>query len=144
MNCIGAKPVKGDLSITIDKLSIYIYVYGDVNERCESLFKKVNPKPDLAISSLKSTKVKPIALPKTNERLTIGRSKDCNILIPNDPSVSRIHAHVVIRDKCLFLVDNKSHNKTYVNLKPINKISVLPGDIIEFGDSAYLLHYQSS
>ena len=86
--------------------------------------------------------MQPIPLPRTNEKLTVGRLSDCNIIIPDDASVSRVHAYMVIRDKCLFIEDNKSHNKTYINLKPVHKASVLPGDIIEFGDSAYLLHYQ--
>ena len=139
MNCIGARPVKEDVSISIGKLSIFMYIYGDVQERCNALFSHVTEKPNLAISNLKIS-TPPVTLPKTNERLSIGRSNVANIVIP-DPAVSRIHAHMVIRDKCIFLVDNNSHNKTYVNLKPINKSSVLPGDIFEFGDTAFLLHY---
>ena len=140
LRLIGAKPVKEDCSIYIDKKCIFLYVYGDVKERCDALFGDLNEKANLAITNLKNS-LEPVCLPKTNERLSIGRSSESNIVIP-DPSVSRIHAHVVIRDKCLFLVDNNSHNKTYINLKPITKATVIPGDIIEFGDTPFLLHYQ--
>ncbi|MCM8537990.1 MAG: FHA domain-containing protein [Lentisphaeraceae bacterium] len=143
LNCIGIRPIKDDITINIGKLAIYLYAYGDIKERCRTLFHNYNPKADLALSALSEHKNKSINLPRTNEKLTIGRSSDSNIIIPDDPSISRIHAYMVIRDKCLFLEDNQSHNKTYVNLKPITKTSVLPGDIIEFGDSAFLLHYQN-
>ncbi|MCH2206863.1 MAG: FHA domain-containing protein [Lentisphaerales bacterium] len=142
LNSIGVRPVKEDLCVTINKLAIYLYVYGDPKIHCDTLFKEYNPKSGLAITPLSNGQVKAIPLPRTNEKLSVGRSKECNILIPDDPSVSRTHAHVIIRDKCLLVEDNQSQNKTYVNLKPIHKASVLPGDILEFGDSAYMLHYQ--
>lgn len=140
LRLIGAKPIKEDCTIFIDKKSIFLYAYGDIKERCQTLFSGLDDKPNLAFSNLKNA-MEPVALPKTNERLSVGRSSEANIVIP-DPSVSRLHAHIVIRDKCLFLVDNNSHNKTYVNLKPITKSSVIPGDIVEFGDTPFLLHYQ--
>lgn len=142
LNSIGIRPVKEDICIKINKLAIFIYIYGDPKIHCDTLFKDYNPKANLAITPLSIGKVAPIPLPRTNEKLSIGRSKECNILIPDDPSVSRTHAHMIIRDKCLLVEDNQSHNKTYVNLKPIHKASVLPGDVLEFGDSAYMLHYQ--
>ena len=140
LSCRGCKPIKGDLIVAIEKLEIFLYVYGEISQRSQSLFAGYKPNQDLALTPLSFPDAQAIPLPKTNERLTIGRSSECNLVIP-DPSVSRIHAHVIIRDKCLFLVDNNSHNKTYVNLKPIIKSSVLPGDIMEFGDTAYMLHY---
>lgn len=140
LRLIGAKSIKEDCAIHIDKKTIFLYVYGDVKERCNTLFGDLNEKANLAFTNLKN-QLEPVGLPKTNERLSIGRSSSSNIVIP-DPSVSRVHAHVVIRDKCLFLVDNNSHNKTYVNLKPISKATVIPGDIVEFGDTPFLLHYQ--
>jgi pSer/pThr/pTyr-binding forkhead associated (FHA) protein len=139
MNCIGARPVSEDVTILIDKLTIFLYVYGNIAERCETLFHDVNSKPNLAFSNL-SNNDGAVGLPRTNERLSIGRSNDNNIIIP-DPSVSRTHAHILIREKCLFIVDNDSHNKTYINLKPITKSTALPGDIVEFGDTPFLLHY---
>jgi pSer/pThr/pTyr-binding forkhead associated (FHA) protein len=143
LNSIGSSPMKNDITVSIGKLSIYIYLYGNMKEHCEELFKGLNPCAELALTPLSTKNATPIALPKTNERLSIGRLSECNIIIPDDPSISRLHAYINIRDKSLQLTDNNSHNKTYVNLKPISKKSVLPGDIIEFGDSSYLLHYQS-
>ena len=85
----------------------------------------------------------PVTLPRTNERLSVGRESTANIII-TDPSVSRVHAYITIREKCLFLADNGSFNKTYMNLKPIVKAIVRPGDIIEFGDTSFLLYYQET
>ena len=140
LRLIGAKAITEDCAIFIDKKTIFLYVYGEVKDRCNSLFGELDETPNLALTNLKNS-LEPVALPKTNERLSIGRASTSNIVIP-DPSVSRVHAHVVIRDKCLFLVDNNSHNKTFVNLKPISKSTVIPGDIVEFGDTPFMLHYQ--
>ena len=142
LNSTGTRPVTEDLCIHIDKLAIYLYVYGELKIHCDTLFSTFTPTPALAITPLSNGVVRPIPLPKTNEKLSIGRSEDCNILIPDDPSISRLHAYVLIREKCLLVEDNASHNKTFVNLKPIHKASVLPGDVLEFGDSAYLLNYE--
>jgi pSer/pThr/pTyr-binding forkhead associated (FHA) protein len=141
MNCIGSRPIAGDVTISLNSVNIFLYVYGDAKARTETLFKNLNPTPNLALTNLK-VNTPSVTLPKTNERLSIGRSEVANVIIP-DPAVSRIHAHIVIRDKCLFLVDNNSHNKTYVNLKQIVKTTAKPGDIIEFGDTAFLLHYSN-
>ncbi len=140
INSIGARPIKEDATILFGKTKVFLYVYDNLIERANVLFYNFNPKPNLAFTNLLSNN-DPVVLPRTNERLSIGRGSQCNIIV-HDPSISRHHAEIAIREKCLLISDKKSHNKTYVNLKPIEKGTILPGDIVEFGDTPFLLHYE--
>ena len=139
MNSIGARPVTEDSAIAIGKRTVYLYVYGNIKEHCNILFQGFEATPTMAFTNLRMD-LPPVAIPRTNERLSIGRGSTCNIIIP-DPSVSRVHAHVLIKEKCLYLADNNSHNKTYVNRRQVAKTTVKPGDIVEFGDTPFLIHF---
>ena len=56
--------------------------------------------------------------------LTIGRLPDCNIVI-NDPSVSKMHAELIIENNTISVRDLGSTNGTYVNDIRINNIQPL-------------------
>jgi len=140
IKCIGAKPVSTDVTIDISNFDIYVYVYGNIKERCETLFSDFNNKTDLMLTALSPEDLDPIVLPFGNKRLKVGRNDECDITIEH-PSVSREHAYIIVREKCFHLADNHSSNKCFVNLKPIEKSTVRPGDIIEFGHASYLVHY---
>ena len=140
LSCLGARGVHGDVTISINNNDIFLYVYGNVRERCEFLFGQFQSKAELLLSPLNSETLEPISLKAGNCRLKVGRGSDVDIFIDDD-SVSRLHAYVIVRDKCLFLADNFSSNKTYVNAGEVEKTTVRPGDIIEFGQTCYLLHY---
>lgn len=69
-------------------------------------------------------------------RTTIGRART-NALILDDPEVSKRHA-VILRTQRGFVVrDLSSSNGTYVNGRLIKTSDLLPGDVVEFGNSRY-------
>jgi pSer/pThr/pTyr-binding forkhead associated (FHA) protein len=140
MNCIGARPINEDLTINIGKLEIFLYVYGNVLDRCKHLFKDLNTKPELAITDLHAQNAIPITLAKSKGRISIGRSPECDIEL-DDPSVSWEHAFMQIKEKCFYVADNNSSNKCFLNCEQVDKAKVQPGDIIEFGHRCYLVHY---
>jgi len=139
MKSIGARPVKTDTVLNIGKAKVNLYIYGEVKEHCQHMFNGFTPQPLLAFTNL-GLDLPAVPIPKTNERLSVGRQSTANIIIP-DPSVSRVHAYILVKDKYLQLADNNSFNKTYVNRKPISKAIVKPGDIVEFGDTPFLIHF---
>jgi DNA-binding response OmpR family regulator len=56
--------------------------------------------------------------PLDKDHLTIGRSPECDIILP-DRVVSRRHACIERRDGEYFIVDDESKNGTFVNGKPV-------------------------
>ena len=71
-------------------------------------------------------------------KFTIGRSRDCDIVLA-DESVSRNHAELILLpDGKLFLIDCHSNNGTELLINgqacPIRQELVLPTDILKFGD----------
>ncbi|MCX4668876.1 ATP-binding cassette domain-containing protein [Streptomyces sp. NBC_01381] len=69
----------------------------------------------------------------------IGRAHD-NDLVIDDLIVSRRHAELrVLPDGTYEIVDLGSHNGTYLNGQPVARASVVQGDIIGVGHSAYCL-----
>lgn len=49
------------------------------------------------------------------EELTVGRSRDCGVSLPDDTFVSQVHARVFRRDNALFVEDLGSTNGTFLN-----------------------------
>lgn len=68
----------------------------------------------------------------TAERTRLGRRRDCDIVI-DDPTVSRHHAELVVRDDQWFVVDGGSLNGTYVNRAPVETAPLRDGDEIWIG-----------
>jgi two-component system, cell cycle response regulator len=80
-------------------------------------------------------------IPLVHRELTLGRGKDCDIIIP-DPLVSREHLRIICRkvvkkeeDPTLQVVlrDLGSKNGTMVNYAPIHQAVLKPGDKIFLG-----------
>lgn len=68
--------------------------------------------------------------------IKIGRDPGNDILIKDDPLVSRRHAIIEQDGDALFLVDKESTNGTYVNNNPVpkgKKIRLQCGDVITVG-----------
>ena len=64
---------------------------------------------------------------------TVGRDHDGDVYL-NDPSVSRVHARIVVENGAATVEDLKSKNGTCVQSEPIDKPTLLKdGDEIEFG-----------
>jgi len=63
----------------------------------------------------------------------IGRSMDCDIVIP-DPQVSRLHARLDKDQDGWVLLDLESQNGTLVNGVKVREKILAPGDVIRIGD----------
>lgn len=76
------------------------------------------------------------------DRISIGRARNCDVVIRNG-SVSKLHAQfVVVADAKLELCDSSSQNGTGVNGQPLSPgipVPVTPGDTIRFGSLTCLL-----
>ena len=129
-----------DSLIEVGKLKISAFIYGNIQEQCNFLYSELQRRPGLVLTNLKRSD-SCHALPQSNRKLSIGRSDDCNIVL-QDNSASKVHAHLMVRDKHVLIQDNHSTNGIYLNRDQINRASIKPGDIVEMGDSCFLLHYQ--
>jgi membrane-bound lytic murein transglycosylase D len=67
-----------------------------------------------------------------NQPFRIGRDQSCEIQL-NEPVVSRFHAEFWYADSSWWLLDLKSHNGTYLNGSPVEKMPLSNGDTIEIG-----------
>lgn len=73
-----------------------------------------------------------VAYPTRSKRLSIGRSPDNNIVIPDD-TVSSFHAAVSFLNKAYFVEDLDSANGTFVNEVRIQRKRLVDGDEIVIG-----------
>jgi hypothetical protein len=74
------------------------------------------------------------------ERLRIGRSEDCEVLIDN-LGVSRYHAEISQKDRFFVLRDLQSNNGTFVNGHKVDAHNLNSGDVITVGK--YSVEFQS-
>ncbi|HET7813844.1 MAG TPA: FhaA domain-containing protein [Candidatus Baltobacteraceae bacterium] len=65
----------------------------------------------------------------------VGRSPQCDIVLP-DPSVSRSHALLDVRDGTLFVQDAGSTNGTFVNGERVESRKLKAGDTVAFGKTS--------
>ncbi|NDJ86481.1 MAG: FHA domain-containing protein [Chloroflexi bacterium] len=67
---------------------------------------------------------------------SIGRRETCDICIPYDTSVSRLHAHLQLRDGELWLVDEDSRNGTFVGRTQVKEAMPLAvGELFRVGNT---------
>jgi len=86
------------------------------------------PQPEVAILILQEDNQR---WPLNKDRLTIGRSPDCDIILP-DRVVSRRHACIERRDGEYYILDDNSKNGTFVNGKPVTEPRrLIDGDEIQ-------------
>jgi hypothetical protein len=80
-----------------------------------------------------------LALPQTDRRLTLGRSRVCDCVLA-EPSVSRRHAELRREGARWLLRDLGSRNGTRVNgVRLLDEVEVCPGDRVSFGDAGFRL-----
>ncbi|QEL20276.1 FHA domain-containing protein [Limnoglobus roseus] len=65
-------------------------------------------------------------------RYRIGRSRECDLFL-DDPTVSRVHAVVVVTDESVSVVDNASLNGTFVDGERVATCVLTPDAVILFG-----------
>ena len=92
------------------------------------------------MTQLSDTEYSTYALPATREPISVGRSEECHIHI-DDQSVSELHAYLYIGDKSIRMSHIASDSESFVNLQKAVKASIHPGDVFEFGEAYFLLHY---
>jgi DNA-binding NtrC family response regulator len=74
-----------------------------------------------------------------NGTIEIGRAGECAVVL-TDPSVSRVHAQLTVRDGRGTLDDRGSHNGTLVNGTAVTTRELLAGDVIEIGAATLVFH----
>ena len=68
-----------------------------------------------------------------NPKITIGRNRDCNIILSKDDNISRNHACIYLKDGEPFLSDQGSSHGTFLNEKPVTNVSLKDNSIIQCG-----------
>ncbi|CEK18894.1 FHA domain-containing protein [Chthonomonas calidirosea] len=76
-------------------------------------------------------------IPLEKPNITIGREVGRDIVIANDPTVSRTHAELSYVNGVWMVRDNNSSNGTFVNGMRISIQELHPGDIVQFGSSRF-------
>jgi hypothetical protein len=69
----------------------------------------------------------------TKRKLTMGRSRDCDIVLEHS-QVSAKHASIRLLDDGLFLTDLDSSNGTFVNDQVVVKQKLIDNDFVKIGD----------
>ena len=71
----------------------------------------------------------------------IGRSSQCNFVL-DEPSISRRHAEIRIKEATLHVTDLQSHNGTFVDDVRIEACSLSPGQTVRFGTVAFAVAFE--
>jgi hypothetical protein len=106
---------------------------------------KFSPENKLGRLSLLSVNESPdgenrITLPEAGKAIIIGRDPHSDAQIESS-DISRKHAQLIIYEHSALLFDCYSTNGTFVNGEKIAKRMLHPGDIVSFGDTAFLFCY---
>jgi len=83
---------------------------------------------------------KMLVLPRTEQSLDVGRSKECDISLDSD-NISRKHAQLILYEDNILIMDCYSTNGTYINNQKIGQKRAHPGNFITFGDKSFILCY---
>jgi pSer/pThr/pTyr-binding forkhead associated (FHA) protein len=86
---------------------------------------------------LKNRDTGEVFVPAT-EKIVVGRNGNCDLVIPDDPTVSRTHASMVIIGETASIRDLESANGVFVNGKKVTTIALLySGDEIQLGTTRF-------
>jgi pSer/pThr/pTyr-binding forkhead associated (FHA) protein len=124
-----------------------VKIEGDYKKRCAELYPQgAFTYDNFALTALANSEANSVKLDQKGQAFTlgrpiiIGRAETCDIVI-RDSGSSREHAQLIPSNKSFILIDNYSSNGTFVNGERITKMRVRAGDIVEFGNSYFLVHY---
>jgi hypothetical protein len=68
-------------------------------------------------------------------RWVLGRSSDCDVVLPLDDTVSRRHAEIAVRAGICLVRDLDSCNGTQVNGRPVRRVRLRRGDVLRLGET---------
>jgi len=75
--------------------------------------------------------------------LTIGRQPDCDVVLGDDPLISRVHCKIeTIAPSVFSIIDEKSNNGTYLNGQKLTEkvpMPLKPGDVVTLGTTRIIL-----
>lgn len=136
-------PLFADSKIVIGKFAAEFHVEQDPSISMHDFKFSPEYKPEqLSLLSVDaaSNEISSIPLPPAGKALNIGRDSNSEIHI-DSKDISRKHAQMIIYERSALLFDCYSTNGTFVNGEKIAKRMLHPGDIVTFGDSAFLFCY---
>jgi pSer/pThr/pTyr-binding forkhead associated (FHA) protein len=71
-----------------------------------------------------------------DRELSVGRTPNCGIALPDDGFVSTLHARLFLQDDDVFVEDLNSTNGTFLNGQRITRVNRLAqGDRVQFGNT---------
>ena len=137
----GIREVQPGDTIKIGNNDLSFSLTGDYKARCHELFAVEDIKFDsFGFTALANSKGDSFALPMDGAGVILGRSAGCDIKL-EDEFVSRQHAQLIPGGKSVMVLDNYSVNGVFINGERINKARAHVGDILEIGQSYFLVHY---
>jgi len=105
------------------------------NQHSTAVMKRVDPPPEAEAPRNPQLLINGhIELPLTAPMITVGRSRDNQIVI-DDPSVSRYHLQLRLRFGRYTLFDAQSQSGTYVNDVRVKEHRLHSGDVIRIGNT---------
>jgi pSer/pThr/pTyr-binding forkhead associated (FHA) protein len=90
-------------------------------------------RPQVSLTVLKYPASNPNRLFMFDRDIVIGRGLDNDVVLPDEPRISRQHARIEFKYGQFLLTDLNSSNGTAVNGRPITQIVLAPGDTISLG-----------
>jgi hypothetical protein len=68
-------------------------------------------------------------------RWVVGRSSDCDVVLPSDDTLSRRHAEIAVRAGVCLVRDLDSCNGTLVNGRSVRRARLRCGDVLVLGET---------
>jgi pSer/pThr/pTyr-binding forkhead associated (FHA) protein len=76
-------------------------------------------------------------------KVTIGRSPENDIILVNDPLISRQHAYIQINNNDVEIVNLSSKNPIFVNNENVNKWKLTSDTVFMIGDTEFLIQIEN-
>ena len=75
------------------------------------------------------------------DKIVIGRGPENDVVLMNDPQVSRLHAQIVLIDREFELVKISQKNAVLVDGQSVDKWKLLNGSVFTIGDTDFRIEY---
>lgn len=100
---------------------------------------KLNPQPSIRLVVQKGPHAgQRFAFSKN--KITIGRSPENDIILVNDPLISRQHAYIQISNNDVEIINLSSKNPILVNHENVSKWKLTSNSVFTIGDTEFLIH----